>query len=416
MQPSFTRPHVNAYLAHKQRLLPASRAGDIVQVTRDVVALHATNPSGPYLSLWARMPDFQRQALDDALYEGRTLVRALCMRQTLHVVPSDELLVFARAYIDRHGAAARATVEAILVAAGLCAEGEAGRLLERVQQDVLDVLAREGPSTVRDLSKAIPELRAKVQHSAGKAYAGEYTVGSRLVPAMCTLGLLVRARPQGTWRSNLHTYAALTDWLPGTNLDAATPEEARASLVHRYLAAFGPATADDVQWWTGFTVGETVLALAALKADVVEVAVEGMEGTHLMLDDDVQRLGSYAPPRASAPYVFFLPGLDPYIMGYRDRSRFLDPAHGKKVFDRAGNAMPTVWVDGRVVGVWGQRVDGSVVYGLFEEVGEDARALLDAIARRLDAFFDGEYIRPRTQTPFARSQVKPSASIGDLYR
>jgi hypothetical protein len=411
---SLTRPHVNAYLAHEQRLLPASRAEDVVQATRDVVALHATAPTGPYLSLWARMPGFRCQALDEALYERRTLVRALCMRHTLHVVPADRLPSFVQTYVDRHGAATRATVEAILVAAGLCAEGKAGQLLERVQRDVLDVLAKEGPSTVRALSKAVPELRAKVQYSAGKAYAGQYTVGSRLVPAMCTLGLLVRARPQGSWRSSLHTYAALADWLPGVDLDAVTPEEARAWLARRYLAAFGPATGDDVQWWTGFTVRETAQALEALGADVVEVAVEGIEGTHLMLDGDVQRLGSYAPPRAGAPHVFLLPGLDPYIMGYRDRSRFLDPAHRDKVFDRTGNAMPTVWVDGRVVGVWGQRADGSVVYGLFEEVDEAARPLLDAEARRLDVFFDGEYVRPRTQTPFARSLGQSSASAGDL--
>jgi hypothetical protein len=400
---SLTLPHVNAYLAHKQRLLSDARAEDVILVTRAVVALHTTGPTVPYLSLWTRMSGFRRQALDEALYKQRTLVRALCMRHTLHVVPADEMAFYLRAYLDRHGAAARATVKAILVAAGLCTEGEAGQLLGRVQRDVLDVLAKEGPSTVRALSQAIPELRAKVQHSAARAYAGEYTVGSRLVPAMCTLGLLFRARPQGSWRSNLHTYAALADWLPGVDLDAVTSEEARAWLVRRYLASFGPATVDDVQWWTGFTVGETAQALKALEADVVEVAIEGVQGTHLMLVDDVQRLGSYASPRADAPHVFFLPGLDPYIMGYRDRSRFLDPAHRDKVFDRTGNAMPTVWVDGRVAGVWGQRADGSVVYGLFEEVGEDARPLLDAEARRLDAFFGGEYIRPRTQTPFSRA-------------
>ena len=42
---------VNSYLAHKQHLLPASRLADVVQVTRDIVALHATDATGPYLSL-----------------------------------------------------------------------------------------------------------------------------------------------------------------------------------------------------------------------------------------------------------------------------------------------------------------------------------------------------------------------------
>ena len=82
---------VNDYLAHKQHLLPTSDSLDVAKVVRDIVALHATRAAGPYLSLWARVPDFLRQTLQDALYERRELVRVLCMRTTLHIVPSDEL-------------------------------------------------------------------------------------------------------------------------------------------------------------------------------------------------------------------------------------------------------------------------------------------------------------------------------------
>ena len=73
------------------------------------------------------------------------------------------------------------------------------------------------------------------------------------------------------------------------------------------------------------------------------------------------------------------------------------------MFDRAGNAMPTVWVNGRVVGAWGQRQDGSVVYGLFESVSKKEQSLLTSEARRLESFLDGEYLAPRTQTPFTRA-------------
>jgi len=70
---------VNDHLAHKQHLLPTSHGRDVVKVVRDLVALHATSAAGPYLSLWARIPEFQRQTLQDALYERRQLVRVLCM-------------------------------------------------------------------------------------------------------------------------------------------------------------------------------------------------------------------------------------------------------------------------------------------------------------------------------------------------
>jgi hypothetical protein len=221
--------------------------------------------------------------------------------------------------------------------------------------------------------------------------------------------LLVRARPRGTWRSNLYEYAALSDWLPDVHLESVAPQEARAWLVRRYLAAFGPATLDDIQWWTGFSKGEIGEALETLKPATVEVAIEGLGDGYLMLAEDARRLRDFARPdvpstsSGQAPYVFLLPGLDPYIMGYRDRRRFLASEHRAKVLDRAGNAMPTVWVNGRVVGAWGQRKDGSVVCGFFESVSEEERGLLEGEVQRLEGFLGGEFLPPHTRTSFTRA-------------
>jgi hypothetical protein len=90
-------------------------------------------------------------------------------------------------------------------------------------------------------------------------------------------------------------------------------------------------------------------------------------------------------------------------MGYRDRGRFLASGHRAKVFDRAGNAMPTVWVNGRVVGAWGQRKDGSVIYSLFEPMGEEERALPEGEVQRLESFLGSEFLPPRIHTPFTRA-------------
>jgi hypothetical protein len=68
--------------------------------------------------------------------------------------------------------------------------------------------------------------------------------------------------------------------------------------------------------------------------------------------------------------------------------------------------MSTVWVNGRVVGAWGQRRDGSVIYGLFEPVGEEERALLVGEAQRLEGFLGDEFLPPRTHTPFTRALEK----------
>jgi hypothetical protein len=329
------------------------------------------------------------------------LTRVHCMRMTVHAVPSDEVPFFFQAYVERHAQAEFQGWESLLVQAGICQEGEAEALLKQLHRRVLDVLTEKGPSTARQISQAVPELKARIRHDVGKPYEGEFGIGSRLMLTMSVLGLLVRARPRGTWRSNLYEYAALSDWLPDVDPESVTPQEARAWLVRRYLAAFGPATLDDVQWWTGFSKGETEEALGTLKPAAVEVSIEGLGDGYLMLAEDAQRLRDFARP--DAPYVFLLPGLDPYIMGYGDRRRFLAAGHRAKVFDRAGNAMPTLWVNGRVVGAWGQRRDGSVVHGLFEPVGEEERASLAGEVRRLEGFLGGEFLPPRTHTPFTRA-------------
>jgi hypothetical protein len=401
---AFQASQINTYLAHKQHLLPGARLADVVQVARDIVALHATDPTGPYLSLWARVPAFERSMLEDALYERRALSKTLCMRVTLHALPSDELPLFLQAFsvaffARRNPADLR--VAALMAQAGLCQEADAEAYLEELQRRVLEVVARAGAATVQEISRAVPELQAKIRHSLGKRYEGEFSIGSRLVLNMCAQGLLVRTRPRGTWRSSLYEYAALRDWLPGVDPDSVSPQEAQTWLARHYLAAFGPATRDDMQWWTGLSKGETTAALSVLKPELAEVGVEGWGDDYLMLADDVQRLGDLTLP--NVPYVFLLPTLDPYIMGYRDRRRFLSPEQRDQVFDRAGNAVPTVWVNGRVAGAWGQRKDGGVVYRLFEAVGEPEQTLLAEEAQRLEEFLEGEFLPPRFQTPFTRT-------------
>lgn len=393
---------VNEYVAHKQHLLPETRLADMVQVCRDLVALHATGATVPYLSLWARVPGFEREMLDEALYQRRELARLMAMRVTLHLVPSDQAPTFLRA--------CRATVERrtparfrganLLAAAGLCQAREASALLEQVERQIVALLVQQGPATLSEISEQVPELQATMQHDVGKAYEGQFSIGSRLIAEMCARGALIRARPRGSWRSNLYEYAALGDWLPGADPEGTDPEAARTWLVGQYLAAFGPVLVEDILWWTGFPKGNIQTALKALETETVPVMVEGLGEGYVMLAEDARRLDRFSRPQD--PYVSFLPGLDPLIMGYRDRRRYLAAGHEAHVVARAGNTVPTVWVNGRVAGAWGQRPDGRLVYGLFEPVDEEVQDLLAREAARLERFLAGEYLAPRYHTPFTR--------------
>ena len=45
---------VNRFLLHKQHLTDESKTDDILQIARDIYGLHATGPTTPYVSLFAR--------------------------------------------------------------------------------------------------------------------------------------------------------------------------------------------------------------------------------------------------------------------------------------------------------------------------------------------------------------------------
>jgi hypothetical protein len=141
-----------------------------------------------------------------------------------------------------------------------------------------------------------------------------------------------------------------------------------------WLRAFGPGTSADLQWWTGWTATATRRALA----DVAAVEVELAEGPGYVLPDDVD------PAPQAEPSVVLLPGLDPSAMGWKKREFHLDPAHVPVLFDRNGNAGPTVWVDGRIVGGWAQRVDGTIAVRLLTDVGAEQRSTIDEAANALE--------------------------------
>jgi hypothetical protein len=202
-------------------------------------------------------------------------------------------------------------------------------------------------------------------------------------------GRIMRARPRGTWISSQYRWTPTERWIPG-GIPALPEGEARVELVRRWLAAFGPGTEDDVRWWTGWTLGETRKALAG--AGAVEATLED-GSTGLVLPDDASALDD-----ARAPWAALLPALDATVMGWKRRGFYLGE-HAPRLFDRNGNAGPTVWWDGRVVGGWGQRPDATVVVELFEDVGREASVAVEAEADRVTRFVAGQRVTPRFRTP-----------------
>jgi hypothetical protein len=177
--------------------------------------------------------------------------------------------------------------------------------------------------------------------------------------------------------------------------DVERPDTATASseVAQAWLASYGPATPDDLQWWTGWTKTRTKAALATL--DTVEVDLDGTPGLLLASDAD--------PLPAPDPWVALLPALDASAMGWKHRD-FCLGSHREQLYDVNGNAGPTVWADGRMVGGWAQRDDGEVVVRLLDDVGPETTAGIEERAAELTTVLGDVRIKARARgwTPVER--------------
>jgi winged helix DNA-binding protein len=349
-----------ARLAERHRLLPRTRTDDLPQIADDLVALHSSDPVTVFLSAMARMAHPSIAAVEQALYVDRSLIRHHGMRRTLWVAtPPVVQLMHAAATRDLLTNERRRTSQ-LLAASGV---QDPERWLADAEKQVLADLREHGPSNAREIGQRVEALRQPLQLAPGKSYAAVQSAHTRVLYILGFAGKMLRGQPSN-WINGAYRYVDAESWLPG-GLGDLDPRLAAAELAARWLQRFGPATTIDLQWWMGWTLKRTRQALADCGA--VEVDLDDVTGW-LAADD---------PPLAPVePWVAVLPGLDPTIMGWKQREWYL-PSTSREVFDGVGNGGPSLWVDGRVVGGWAQTKDGSIHVHYFERVGADRRREID---------------------------------------
>ncbi|HEX4089452.1 MAG TPA: winged helix DNA-binding domain-containing protein [Trebonia sp.] len=381
-------PQRRARLVDRHRL--AAPADSVVGAADAMIALHGTDPTAVYLSAWARTGCAADQ-VDEAIYVDRSLVRMLGMRRTMFVVPAGLVPVVQAACTDDVAKRLRRQLEKDLAAGGV-GDGDPGGWLQDVGRGVLEVLhAREGGgASAAQLSEGEPRLRTQLFYAPDKSYGGVANITSRVLMLLGAEGHLVRGHRRGGWSSGQYNWFAASSWLSGQAVGAEAGQ-ARVELARRWLRAFGPAPVSDLQWWSGWTGGQTKAALAALP--VAEVSLDGQPG--VALADDLEFADEPAPAAA------LLPGLDPTPMGWQARDWFLGP-HRAPLFDRTGNIGPTIWWQGRVVGGWAQRGSGEIALRLLEDIGTDGAAAVSAQAARLEAWLGADRVTPRFRTPLER--------------
>ncbi len=306
-----------ALLARQLLLERADRP--TAEVIEHLVGMQAQEPIDPYVALWSRIEGFDPATLSDLLADRRA-VRAQLLRATIHLAT------------DRDALTMRPVLEPVLHRT-FSSNSPFGRSLTAAGVQVDDVVAAG-----RELLAERPRTRAELRTLLGPMFP--VADSAALAQAVTYLVPVVQAPPRGLWRrSGQATWAPIETWLGRPMASDRSPD----TLVLRYLAAFGPATAADVRTWSGL-------------AGIAEIIDRLRPRLRTYRDDRGRELVDLpdAPmpdPDVPAP-VRFLPTYDNVVLSHADRRRIIDEADRLPPLAPAQANVGSILVDGFVRASW----------------------------------------------------------------
>lgn len=367
-----------------------------------LLTVHSSDPATVFLTVGARLGSPEISVVERALYQDRSLVRHHAFRRTLWVMAPATADAAHSSATAKIAAAERRTLLRIVTespeipadtpeqAADWC-----GEALEQMRAGI----EADGPMTTREIGRRLPHLTVPLTLGAGTKHVAQAAAHTRILLLAGFEAELVRTKPASSWNSAEYAWANAGVWL-ARQLGSMAVADASAVVLQSWLERFGPATESDMRWWTGWTLTQLRRALDDIEAEPVDMAEDG-PGWVAAGDHDVPDPGTS---------VALLPGLDATTMGWKERSWYLSSAAEQRTFDRWGNAGPTIWRNGEVIGGWAQRDDGTVAYELFADLGVSDRQRLDDEIERFRAFVGNTRVRVRF--PAANQRELLSSSRG----
>ena len=336
----------------RQLLLERTDLDPVAAIER-IGGLQAQEARPAFQALWTRLRDFDRAALHDALHD-RSVVRGTTLRATLHMTSAADYLALRPALQPVLDGA----LESVLKQRGATVDrtkvvAAAKRLLEREPltfNALRDELAERFPDTeVRSLGYTVRMLVPLLMLPTGDrwSFAGD----SRFTLA--------------------------EEWL-GRQLGK--PD--REALVRRHLGAFGPASAADVQNWSGLRgLKETVEGMA----DELAAFKHGRRTLFDLPDAPRPEPETPAPPR-------LLPEFDSVLLAHQDRTRVIADEHRKALATKNLRVAATFTVDGVVAGSWVVERKGKAATLTLSAFGRLRKADKDALAAEAEALarFSGD--------------------------
>jgi hypothetical protein len=324
-------------------------------VARQLLAVQAQNLRAGRLAVRARTRGLTVSSVNAEL-ESAAVVISWFQRGTLHLVCRED-------YPWLHGLAAPTL--------------RVGNLRRLEQCGFPPGQARKAAGLVVRWLEDGPLRRAEIGE---RLEAAGYRLEDQALVHLLFLATLDGRIVRGPFRGAEQAFLRVRDWLGEEPpvLEGDPRDRALGELARRYLAGHGPATVADLALWAGLPLRDATAGLEHVARQLVD-AGDGRVDLR-----DRRPVARRLPPR-------LLPAFDAYLLGWRDRA-FAVPREHMGEIRLGGMIRPVALVDGVAVGAWsaprsGRRVTVAIDY--WDEVGEEARAALQAEAADVERFEGG---------------------------
>lgn len=314
----------------RQGLAPHTRRTGVEEIADAGLGLHAARLPSPFATVAARAAD---QSTPLELFNPAVrsrLVTVRCMRKTLHTLPLDLAAAAHAATLHfRERDALRAIANASHSLAAITAATAA----------VVELLGESGPLFHRTI---------------------EARLGAAGIPVMVTRLALKLAWERGTlaylnqaagWNREIRVFALTASAYP--TLDSVLdPHTAVEFLMAAYLDRYGPISIRDATWWSALSRTAVAEALERSGVKLVRLFTPWSDSPLYM---STQRFAEFtlADDADYVSGVNLLAHEDVALKAYFEtRRRYLGDLAQEAAFNQIGEVMPTIAVDGRVVGTW----------------------------------------------------------------
>ena len=310
-----------------QRLVNQRIEGKKFEKPEEVVRWLGAIQAQDYLqSLWAiglRLKSATVADVERAINDGK-IVRTWPMRGTLHFVPPEDVKWRLKLSASRILARDGRRLEQL----GLDLE-----TIERSKELFYEALKGHRRLTRPEMMQVLEEAGISTERQRGYHILWYLSQDALICP--------------GPMQGKQQTFVLLDEWVPDAR--ELSREESLAELAGRYFAGHGPATVHDFAWWAGLTVTEARSGVEATKSGLVSQKIDGKEyWMSIDAPDHTARDGSS---------VHLLPAFDEYLLGYKDRGAALTAEDALRVIPgKNGIFLPTIVVDGVVVGTWKRKL------------------------------------------------------------